>query len=142
MSRNVIAPGYTDFGDIQWLTKAIGEPFPLFDHIEGVEPPPTGSANFRFILLTAGEDGEGDYNEGVLTNESVSGSDPLIEATAEIDFEASPLHGQTVRLINTTREFLRPGSAGTAQAMQDENIRYINRQVTDDTLNTITPDAD
>lgn len=98
-----------------WSLKAIGETVRLRDDLTGVDPPPT-DRTYRYIKLTAGEDGTGGYNEGALGNESVSGSAPDIDATAEIILTDSPLFGETVRLINTTREFERPGDAGTVQA--------------------------
>jgi|GEM_PF-2173240 hypothetical protein len=104
--------------DLQWLSKPIGEPFPLWTHIPGVQEPPTGSSEYRFIKLTASDS----YNDGVLTDESVTGSAPLVQATAVIDLEASPLHGQTVRLINTERRVLRAGSSGTEQNDALQNI--------------------
>lgn len=104
--------------DLQWLSKPIGEPFPLWTHIPGVQEPPTGSSEYRFIKLTASDS----YNDGALTGESVSGSAPLINATAVIDYPDSPLHGQTVRLINTERRVLRAGSSGTEQNDALQNI--------------------
>lgn len=98
-ARNAIGIDY-------WQGKTIGEPFPLWDHMTGVPIPPKG----QFIKLTAGLTGAGEYNEGVLTSESVSGSAPLIVATAVIDLSASPLDGETINLINTERRFLRPGT--------------------------------
>lgn len=113
-SRKVAVGGL--LGEVKWLSRAIGEPFPLWDHLTGADVPPIDSALYRFIKLTAGEDGTGEYNEGVLTSESVAGSAPLVIATAVIDDAASPLDGETVSLINTERRFLRAGEAGTVQA--------------------------
>ena len=96
--------------DEPWAFKAIGELVPLADNIAGVAAPPTDRA-YRYIRLTAADS----YNTGVLTGESVSGSAPLIVATAVVDDTQSPINGQTVRLINTERRFLRAGSAGTVQ---------------------------
>ncbi|WP_417733130.1 hypothetical protein [Rosistilla oblonga] len=90
----------------------IGEPFPVWDHITGVSAPDNSGAS-KYIVLTAGEDGVGEYNEGLVTNEVVSGSDPTITATVDIDYASSPIDGQTVDLINTSRRFLRPGTSGT-----------------------------
>lgn len=104
--------------DLQWLSKPIGEPFPLWTHIPGVQEPPTGSSEYRFIKLTASDP----YNDGALTGESVSGSAPLINATAVIDYPDSPLHGQTVRLLNTERRVLRPGNSGAVQSDAIQNI--------------------
>ena len=75
-------------------------------------PPPTDDPAYRYIKLTASDS----YNSGVLTSESVSGSAPLVIATAVISDAGSPLNGQTVQLINTERRVLRAGSSGTVQA--------------------------
>jgi len=102
--------------DAQWLGKAIGEPFGLRDDLAGVTAPPTDSPDFRFIKLTAGDA----YNAGVLTSESVSGSAPLVVATAVISLSGSPLNGKTVNLLNTEGRFLRGGTAsGTLQDSQN-----------------------
>lgn len=102
-------------GNLTWQVKAIGEPFALRDDLPGVATPPTDSEASRFIKLTAGEAGFGLYNEGVLINETITGSAPLITATAEINLAESPLHGQTVNLINTERRFVRAGESGMLQ---------------------------
>lgn len=101
-----------------WLSKPIGEPFAIWDHIAGVPTPPTDNAGYRFIRLTASDS----YNTGVLASESVSGAAPLVQATAVISDSGSPLNGQTVRLINTERRFVRPGSSGTVEADALQNI--------------------
>lgn len=98
----------------QWEVQPIGVIFALADHITGVSAPPTNKV-YRYIRLTAGQTGSGQYNNGVLTSESVSGSAPEITATATISLSGSPLNGQTVRLLNTERRFLRAGSAGTLE---------------------------
>lgn len=95
-----------------WALQPIGVPFPIQTHITGVPVPPTDNPNYRYIKLTASDS----YNTGVLTSESVSGSAPLVQATAVINDAGSPMNGQTVRLINTERRFLRPGSSGTVEA--------------------------
>lgn len=101
--------------DDYWSNQPLGVPIPVLDNLVGVLAPPTDQL-YRYIKLTAGEDGAGQYNEGALSGESVIGSDPDIDATAVVSDPASPILGQTVRLINTTREFMRPGNAGVAQA--------------------------
>lgn len=95
----------------KWMSRAIGEVFAIQTDLTGAEIPPNTSPDFRYIVLTASDS----YNDGALTDESVSGSAPEITATAVIDYPASPMHGQTVRLINTERRFLRAGSAGTTE---------------------------
>ena len=97
--------------DLQWLGKSIGE---RFDLDFNAPTAPKDDPRFRFIILTAGLSGPGGYNEGVLVNESISGTAPFITATAQVDMPGSPLHGNTVRLINTSREFLRPGVVSDA----------------------------
>lgn len=92
----------------------IGMPLPLNIGMAGFSPPPKNKS-YRYIILTAGQTTTGLYNEGLLTGESVSGTSPDIVATATISLPGSPLNGATVRLINTTREFLRPGSPGVAE---------------------------
>lgn len=108
-------------GDLAWQSKAIGEPFALRDDLPGVSAPPTDSASFRFIRLTAGEDGVGGYNEGVLVSETITGAAPLITATAVISMTGTPLDGQAVNLINTERRFVRAGGAGTLEESQFES---------------------
>lgn len=97
-----------------WTAMPIGVPIAVFDHIPGVLAPPTDQA-YRYVKLTAGETGSGQYNQGILTNETVTGTAPLVSATAQISLGDSPLNGQTIRLINTERRFVRAGSAGTIQ---------------------------
>lgn len=102
-----------------WAAMPIGVPIAVFDDIPGVSVPPTDKA-YRYVNLTAGLTGSGGYNQGILTNETVSGSAPLVNATAVINLPASPMHGQTIRLIGTERRFIRAGASGTTQddAMQ------------------------
>lgn len=114
-----------------WISRAVGEEIWLDDSNPAVDVPPTDNPNFRYIKISAGENGIGGYNEGVLINEAVSGSAPLIEATAEINLPDSPLHGQVVRLLNTERRFVRAGDAGVVQNDQMQRIigqigRYLN----------------
>lgn len=88
---------------------SVGSIVMLWTHLSGVSRPPAG----EYIELTAGLTGSGDYNAGLLTSESVSGSAPLVVATAQI--AAGPMTGQTVHLVNTERRFWRAGVAGTTQ---------------------------
>lgn len=90
-------------------THEIGEVFALWDHLDGVDPPDNAGAE-KYIRLTAGQAGSGGYNEGLLTDESVSGSGPLVEATAEI--ATGPLEGEMVHLVNTEGALIRPGTTG------------------------------
>lgn len=100
-----------------WGQQPIGVPIPLLDSIVGVAQPPT-DRSYRYIKLTASDA----YNTGVLTSESVSGSAPLVVATAVISLSGSPINGKTVNLINTERRVLRAGSAGTVEQDALQNI--------------------
>lgn len=93
-----------------WAMQPIGTPIPVFDHLTGASIPST-TAGYRYIKLTAADA----HNTGVLTSESVTGSAPLVQATAVISLAGSPMNGQTVRLINTERRVLRAGSSGTVE---------------------------
>ncbi|UZZ12460.1 hypothetical protein NDO41_08280 [Ectopseudomonas mendocina] len=107
-----------EFNDLRWQMLPLGIPFPIQTHLTGVPVPPTDNPNYRYIKLTASDS----YNTGVLTSESVSGSAPLVQATAVINLPGSPMNGQTVRLINTERRVLRAGSSGTVEADAMQNI--------------------
>ena len=104
--------------NLEWLSKPIGEPFPLWDHLPSTPIPPTDNEDFRFIKLTAGDA----YNTGVLINESVTGTAPLVEATAQITLTGSPYDGATVHLINTERRSQRAGESGVVQQDALQNI--------------------
>lgn len=103
-----------------WGLQPIGVPIPLLDNLVGTSAPPT-DRSYRYIKLTASDA----YNSGVLTGQSVSGSAPLVVATADIDLADSPINGQTVNLINTERRFLRAGGAGTLQDSAFESHKHI-----------------
>ncbi len=100
-------PQYMLFGDKAscWASMPIGHPFALELHIQGVEPPPTDDDRFRFIKLSRNDA----YNAGILINEIVTGTAPVLSVTAEINFPSSPMHGQRIELRNTSKVFSRPG---------------------------------
>lgn len=110
------------FAKLKWLSKAVGEFYEADDGTPGVEIPPQNPADGLgvWVELTAGLTGAGQFNNGKLSGEVVSGSAPLVSATAAITVAGSPMNGQTIRLLNTERRILRPGSPGTPQddAMQ------------------------
>lgn len=119
-----------DDSDLPWLAQPIGGFVVYDDGVSGLSPPPTDKG-YRYVELTAGLTGAGQYNEGCLTSESVSGSAPLIEATAVVSLEGSLLNGQTIRLLNTEGRFIRPSAApGTLQddAMQQLTGSFENRR--------------
>lgn len=112
--------------------RAVGEPFALWDHIPGC-PIPDNSGTAKFIRLTAGETGAGQYNNGLLGSESVSGSAPALTATATI--LVGPMAGQTVALVNTEQAFIRPRTtSGTLQEWEVQSHLHgmiIQRTTTD-----------
>lgn len=118
----------TTFGELLnagngFLSKAIGEPFALWDHITGC-PVPSNAGDAKFIKLTAGLTGASEYNEDLLGSESVTGTAPLVEATATI--LVGPMTGQTVHLINTEEAFLR--ARETSGALQMDQMQRITGQ--------------
>lgn len=102
--------------------RAIGEPFEVWDHIIGC-PIPSNSGSVKYIKLTAGEDGAGEYNEDLLVSELISGSSPDVIATALIGLVDSPMNGESVNLINTERRVMRAGGSGVAQSDAIRNIK-------------------
>lgn len=99
------------------MAKLLGELFGVWAHLGG--PPPKKGLH---VELTAGLTGSGGYNEGLLTSESVSGTAPLVTATAQI--ATGPLTGQTIQLINTERRVLRAGSSGTIENDQIQEHQH------------------
>ncbi|MGY2377082.1 hypothetical protein ACW9IB_21515 [Pseudomonas sp. SDO524_S393] len=86
-----------------WGLQPIGVPIGLL--LDGATQIPPLNKSYRYITLTASDS----YNTGVLTSEVVSGSFPLVTATAVINSPGSPLHGRAVNLINTEQRVLRAG---------------------------------
>lgn len=106
----------TVLADLKWLTVPIGGLIAV-PNLPGNDTPPTDNALYRYAKLTASDS----YNTGILGSQSVTGSGALVQATAAITLAGSPMNGQTLRLINTERRFLRAGAANTVQndALQD-----------------------
>lgn len=102
--------------DLKWLSKAVGEFYEADDGVAGVDIPPSStSGSTVWVELTSGLTGSGLFNENKLTSESVSGSAPLVLATAVVSLSGSPMNGQTIRLLNTERRIRRAGSVGTLE---------------------------
>lgn len=101
----------------QWLSRAVGEIIYLDDSIAGVAVPPTNDPGFRYVRLTAAHA----YNSGVLSGETVSGSAPLVVATAVVNLAGSPINGRTIRLLNTEGRITRPSAS--AGALQDDALQ-------------------
>jgi hypothetical protein len=117
----------TDFtalsDNVKWLGTPVGETLALPTNLAGIVAPPTDNASFRYILLTAGESGVGEYNETILTGETVTGSAPLVVATAVINLAASPIDGLTVNLLNSEGRYIKPGlTSGTVANDQMQQI--------------------
>jgi len=108
-----------------WLACGVGSLYAVDDSKAGAAIPPKNDPRFRFVKLTAGLTGAAAYNQGCLASEIVSGSAPLLVATATVNLAESPLLGETINLINTERRFLRAGASGTTEndQLQDHNHR-------------------
>ncbi|KKK55356.1 hypothetical protein LCGC14_3075380, partial [marine sediment metagenome] len=96
----------------------VGGLLQIWDHIPGVDEP-DNSGTVKYIKLTAGEDGVGEYNEGLLAGETLADGGGLgdpedVTVTATISYAASPMNGQVVNLINSEKSAVIPGeSSGT-----------------------------
>ncbi|WP_245498386.1 hypothetical protein [Rhizobium leguminosarum] len=100
----------------KWRSRFLGEIVYANTAVTGAETPPSSVTDTVWIELTSGLMGVGQFNNAKLTSESISGSAPLVMATAVISYVASPMNGQTIRLINTEGRILRPSiSPGTIQ---------------------------
>lgn len=99
---------------LPWYAIPLGGYYYADTSIAGVAVPPKSHPDFSFVKLTAGEDGSGEYNEGKLIGESVSGAFPDTIATAIVDVEGSPMYGETIHLLNTEGRILRPSTAAGA----------------------------
>lgn len=112
-----VAWSLSNSGFDRWAARGIGEFYMVNTALAGVDIPPDTTDATVWIELTAGLTGAGAFNSGKLTTESVSGSAPLVLATAVISFSGSPMNGQTVDLINSEGRILRPStSPGLKQA--------------------------
>jgi hypothetical protein len=117
----------TMMGDVlKWGSRGIGEVVYIDTSISGVDVPPTNNASFRYVQLTAGlSSSSGQYNYGVLTSESTSGSAPTNTATAVVNLSGSPINGQTINLLNSEGRIERPStSAGTKQNDQMQGHKH------------------
>lgn len=100
----------------KWRPRGIGEIYYANTAIAGVDIPPSDTTDTVWVELTSGLTGVGAFNENKLTSESVSGSAPLVLASAVVNFAASPINGKTIRLLNLEERILRPSvSPGTLQ---------------------------
>lgn len=57
-----------------------------------------------YVLLTA----DHAHNEGMLIDETISGSGATLQAVATVDYAKSGFNGRVIHLINTEGAFLRP----------------------------------
>jgi len=110
------------YSDNYYSSLPIGVPIPVWDHLTIDKPPNSGNGAI-YIKLTAGQSGSGGFNHGLLRNETVSGSAPLVTATAVINLSDSPIYNQTVHLINTEEAFIRARTtSGELQMDQMQRI--------------------
>lgn len=119
--------------DLPWLATDLGRPFPIWSHLWD-DPldalPPPDWPHGRFVILTAGLDGAGGYNEEALTGEDIAGSGPTLLATADISFPASPFLGRTVDLVNTSgRVFYGGEIAGHVWHDQHQRLTGAKSQI-------------
>ncbi|MFK0330911.1 hypothetical protein ACIQUB_07285 [Rhizobium sp. NPDC090275] len=105
----------------KWKSVKIGEYYFVNTGLVGVDIPPTSDPEVVFIELTAGLTGAGGFNNGKLTTESVTGSAPLVVATAVISVAGSPMNGQTINLLNTEGRILRPSASPNTK--QDDQLQ-------------------
>lgn len=113
--ENILRGDASVMADLKWMSVPIGGMIAV-PNLAGQDVPPNTAAHYRYIKLTASDS----YNSGVLGSQSVSGSAPLINATAVVTLAGSPMNGVTVRLINTEGRFLR---AGGGNAIQDDALQ-------------------
>ncbi|PKR54395.1 hypothetical protein [Thalassospira marina] len=114
--------------------KRIGEPFIVFDHLSGADIPDNSAGSEKYVKLTKGLTGAGQYNEGLLASETETGSGPLLVATAVIVL--GPMSGETIHLLNTEGRYIKPGtSSGLVANDQMQkitgNLSATGRMVTD-----------
>jgi hypothetical protein len=115
-----------------FVSKPIGEPFPVFEHITGC-PAPSNDGDAKFIKLSADLMGSGEFNEGLLINELITvnapdGSVPELVATAEISVAGSPMNGSVIPLINSMGAIVRPDEE--SGLLQGDAIRNIDASIT------------
>lgn len=104
--------------DLCWY--AIPPGYVIYRPVGAAAAPPQDHPDLVFVELTAGKTGSGQYNEGKLVSESVSGTAPLIVAEAVVDVVGSPLYGVTIPLLNTERSIQRPGDVTPGDLQQDQ----------------------
>lgn len=111
---------------VKWRAKGIGELYLVDTSNAGTDIPPSSTTDTVWIELTAGLTGVGAFNESKLTGETVSGSAPLVLATAVISVSGSPMNGQTIDLLNTENRILRPSL--TPGAKQNDALQNLTGQ--------------
>ena len=112
--NKAVVPGTLEYKLItldKWMMQPIGVPIPVFDNIAGVVLPSQSRSDYRYVKLSASDA----YNNGILVSESITGTGALVQASAIINLDGSPLNGRSVQLINTERRSLRAGASGTLE---------------------------
>jgi hypothetical protein len=125
------------WAQLKWKAVKVGEAYLVNTALAGVDIPPISDPEVSFIELTAGLTGSGAFNNGKLSTESVSGSAPLVTASAVVSLAASPMVGQTVQLINTEGRSLRPNTS--PGVLQNDAIQGHHHDMWDGTSSTTAP---
>jgi len=116
-----VAWSLTNSGFDRWNVRGIGEIYMVNTALAGVDIPPDTTSATVWVELTAGLTGAGAFNNGKLTTETVTGSAPLVLATAVIALTGSPMNGQTISLLNTEGRILRPSAS--PNTLQDDALQ-------------------
>lgn len=122
-----------------WASKGIGEIYMVDTSLTGVDTPPVSATDVTYIELTAGLTGTGQFNNGKLTSETVTGTAPLVLASATISVAGSPMNGQVVRLLNSEGRIIRPGT--TPGTLQNDAMQNVTSSNSGSTLITGSPQA-
>jgi hypothetical protein len=110
----------------KWRSIGIGEIYMVNTSLTGVDVPPISDPDVSFVELTAGLTTGVLFNAGKLGTETVTGSAPLLLASAVVTLAASPMVGQTIRLLNSEGRVLRPST--TPGTLQNDALQNITGQ--------------
>jgi hypothetical protein len=100
--------------DLQWLGTAVGETKAIYSNDPALYPP-TDSSLYRYIILSEDEDGVGGYNEGLVENETITGSGD--QRFVEYDIVGGVMDGDTVVAVNSCETYFVAGETAGAKAL-------------------------
>jgi hypothetical protein len=109
--------------DMQWLGTAVGEVKAIYSNDPTLYPP-TDSPLYRYIILSEDEDGVGGYNEGLLTNETITGSGD--QRFVEYDIVGGVMDGDTIVAVNSCETYFVAGEVAGVKAL-DQMQRVTGR---------------